>query len=421
MKNIVLIDAFSTLHVGNGVLLDQSIKVFDDLLGENNYKKKILTKDLKTNSLRYDSSELLESYFGTFWEGKSFLPKLIWIITTTIEFILLYINNKTFRISPKKIVFSKKRAHIISIIQKADVCASINGEMINDTFKNRSIFWLFFFWLITDVLNKKLVLFPQSYGPLKDGLFKRVVKRVLDNANLVVARDLPSYNLMKGLLNEGQEVVYSPDVGFMQTTNSMHIDIKKYFTESNDKKIIGVTISKIVNEINYNVDYYSEILNSLIESFDVDSYKFLIMPSNYIHNGKSNDYLICERLYNDLRTKSFEVNILENKIFFPDEYQSLQKQLNIFITTRMHVGIISTSAYVPTISINTQHKIRGYMTNIQMQDYCIDLDKMSNMTSVIKKIKENRDRVIETLKHSNDKMLLEMTEFKQKLMKNIEG
>ena len=60
-------DTLSTIHVGNGALLENTIKLCRDAYGECEFH--IMTMDKETNKLKYDSNKLYDPIFGKFWIG----------------------------------------------------------------------------------------------------------------------------------------------------------------------------------------------------------------------------------------------------------------------------------------------------------------------------------------------------------------
>jgi len=384
-KKILLMDAYSTIHVGNGALLDNTIKLAK--LGFKDSEVIILSTDIETCKLQY--KEVYKPMYGYFWRGLSGVQKYLWALKQVAHIGIQIINEFTFKISPEKLAFNADQRTALKKMMETDVCISLSGENINDTFYQALYFWLFSYWLVIRK-GKKFILFPQSVGPLNNKFNRWVVYHSLKNASLLVGRDQKSFETLLSLGFNEKKIMYVPDVAIQQDIKD-NIDIHKYFKDDN-KKVIGVTVSKIPSEIRTDIDYTQKVYQGLVDSLDNDSYKILLMPSNYIKDGVSEDYILCTSLKEKLSDK-FEVSIIENKPHFSDEYKSLLVQLDFFISTRMHVSILATSGLTPTIAINTQHKIRGYMENINMGKYCIDMDNLDNLNTLITTVLENRAAV----------------------------
>jgi polysaccharide pyruvyl transferase WcaK-like protein len=407
-KKILLMDTLSTIHVGNGALLENTIKLSQEAFGKCEFD--IITMDKETNRLKFDEKTLYDPMFGKFWFGLGKLGKIVWALKNTLFMILHVLNENTFKIDSKKLTFTNEQKKTIEAIEKNDICVSCGGEIIGDTFYQALAFWLFTYWLAIKK-GKKFILFPQSVGPLKKWWTRKLVYYALKNAHLYAGRDKPSYETLLSLGFDKDKVMFVPDVAIQQEVGNA--EIHDYFNDKT-KKIIGITISNPPHsEMGQKVDFVQEI-GSQIEKLDSNAYKILIMPSNYKLREISADYALCLKLKERLADK-FEVAILENRPYFPDEYTALLSQLEFFISTRMHVAILATTAFTPTIAINTQHKIMGYMKNIGMEHFCVEYDNLNMIYELIQEILNNRENIVKRLKNAIAKLKKEHESFVLKL------
>ncbi|HIP49761.1 MAG TPA: polysaccharide pyruvyl transferase family protein [Lutibacter sp.] len=407
MKKIVIMDAFSTMHVGNGALLENSIKVCEKAYP--NSEITILTLDKKTNEKKYKNIEM--TLFGTFAVKQPKYKQIIWGIQQVLFMFFQTLNILTIKINPAKIGFNQDHKNAMRAIQESDICISITGEALNDNVYKALYFWLFSYWMVIGY-GKKFILFPQSIGPLEKTINKKLVFFALKNASLLVGRDKKSYEKLIDLGFDEKKVLYSPDVAILQDINTSFA-IDQYFTDENIKKVIGITVSKIPNEIETNIDFIEKIVSSVKQVLDPNEYRILLMPSNYYPASESPDYQLCKRVQIELNDK-YETAILSLDPLFPDDYKSLLCQLEVFITTRMHVAILATSGYIPTIAINTQHKIRGYMKNIDMEQYCLDFDDLDDLSDVLKKSLVENKKIREDLQNNLESMHKDLENFIKK-------
>ncbi|MCF6330762.1 MAG: polysaccharide pyruvyl transferase family protein [Sulfurimonas sp.] len=411
-KKILLMDTFSTIHVGNGALLENTIKLCRDAYGECDVE--IITMDKETNRLKYNEDKLYDPMFGKFWFGLGKFGKIFWAFKQTIFMLLHIINESTLKINSTRLTFTNEQKKAIEAIEKSDMCVSCGGEVIGDTFYQALPFWLFTYWLAIKK-GKDFVLFPQSVGPLKMSWTRKLVYMALKNANLYVGRDKASYETLLSLGFDKDKVMFVPDVAIQQEIGKANIH--SYF-KNEDKKVLGITISNPPHsEMGKKVDFVQEV-GSAVEQLDPNQYKILIMPSNYKLHEISPDYALCLKLKEKLSNK-FETAILENRPYFPDEYTALLDHLEFFISTRMHVAILATTAFTPTIAINTQHKIKGYMQNINMEHFCVDYENMSDIYKLSQEIEENKEDIVTRLKDANTKLKQEHNIFLQRLKKIV--
>ena len=405
-------DMFSTIHVGNGALLENTIKLCEQAWGECDIH--IITMDQETNKLRFEPQKLHDPMFGGFWFGRKTLGKIAWAAKQSAFMLLHIVNELTFKVPPGKLAFTNAQRDSIKAIEQADICVSSSGEMISDTFYQMLPFWLFTYWLATKK-GKTLVLFPQSVGPLKMKWTRALVKWAIKDAFVLAGRDKLSCETLLSLGFAREKVMFVPDVAIRQDIGKA--DVHAYFTDRY-KKVIGVTISSPPHrEMGKPVNFVTEMC-AQIKMLDPNQYKVLVMPSNYMLNGISADYVLCLAL-KECMEDQFEANILQNRSYFPDEYAALLSQLEFFISTRMHVSILATSIGTPTIAINTQHKIRAYMENIGMEYFCVDYSEMSRITTLTQEITSQRSKISEKLKTANKMLRQKHTPFIEKLKQII--
>ncbi|NPA44919.1 MAG: polysaccharide pyruvyl transferase family protein, partial [Chlorobi bacterium] len=410
------LDALSSIHVGNGVLLENSIALMQKAIPDSEFS--ILSMDKKTNEIIYN--DVNYTMFGVFWRGKGKVKKVLWIVLHVLFVFIQIVNQYTFKIDPVKLSFNNYQRTAFRKIKESDVCISIIGEAINDNFYQALYFWLFKYW-ITMRLGKKFILLPQSIGPLNNRINKFFVYHFLKKADLLVARDEKSFEKLKELGFKQKQIAYSIDVGIMQTAEAAsRYPVNAYFNEHKERKVIGLTLSKFPSEIKVDVDYLSIIINGIRKVVNPDDFNILIMPSNYILDGESNDYKLCKKAKH-LLSQDYNVEILPNRVFFPKEYTTLLSQLYFFISTRMHVTILAASQYIPTLAVSSQHKITGFMRNIGQEELALQLDEIDRIADKIEYVISNRDDISLSIKNNvieQKKSLEELVKRIQKVVNN---
>ncbi len=399
-------DTLSTIHVGNGALLENTIKLCKEAFEPCEIH--IITTDIQTNELRYDN--LYNSMFGNFASDRGRIGKITWLLKEAFFIFLHVINEYTLRLPSHLLTFDDDQRKAIRVIEDCDVCVSCGGEVLLDTYFKTLPFWLFTYWLAIRK-HKAFILFPQSVGPLKKRWTRWLVRLALKDAALLVGRDKPSYETLISLGFHQKQVMYAPDVAIFQGAGTG--DVHSCFSDKN-KRVIGVTVSRPpFHEMGAEVDLVSGIA-AQIERLSPSKFKVLVMPSNYVRNGISVDYALCMQLKERLSSR-FETAIMENRPWFPDEYTAVLAGLEFFVSTRMHVSILATSVGTPAITINTQHKIRGYMENINMGHFCLEYDEMSRIFDLSMEIVSNRAAISDKLKKENVNLKNEYEPFMKKL------
>src|SRR5690606_800785 len=140
---------------------------------------------------------------------------------------------------------------------------------------------------------------------------------------------------------------------------------------------IGVTVSAWIEEGIGSVDYLRIIAASMRTIANGRRIGIVLMPANMpIRSNESSDYDASLQLLEELRS-CCPVEILAKEVVSAQLFKALAKQMDVFISTRMHAAILATMAGTPTITINTQRKLRGYMAVIQQSRYSLDVAQLN--------------------------------------------
>lgn len=392
LRKILMIDAFSTLHVGNGALIDNTYKLCRQYLGD---RVEILSIDARTNENRFPV--VLDDIFTGY--GGSFISKLRYALAISFFVIVESLNVQVFK-GRLQLPWRGRFSLFNEALDRSDVCVSLSGETINDHYRPHMYLRLLTYYLAV-LKGKKFIVFPQSIGPVFRPLSKWLLRKTLGRAHAIVARDRESFALAKELWGDCEvKIIFSPDVATTQESTPAPLPVT-----DQGKKVIGITVSDIPrDEMGYQGDYLRDLLDGIAASLDKSTYQILMMPSNYRHNEISQDYRVCLEAKAIFQEKGFDVAILENEIIHPDAYQGMQRSLFAFISTRMHVGILATSAGVPTLMINTQHKIRSYMSLMDMDDFVLELDSLEAVAEKVGNLLDQNMALHERLVVNNKRL-----------------
>ena len=280
-SKVLMIDAFSTLHVGNGALIDNTYKLCRQYLGE---KIDILSIDARTNKGRFPV--VLDDIFTGY--GGSFLNKLSYALAITLFVMIECLNVIVFN-GRVRVPWKGRYALMLGALDRSDICVSLSGETINDHYRPHMYLRLLAYYLAV-LKGKKFIVFPQSIGPVFRPLSKWLLRKTLGGAHAIVARDRESFALAKELWAGCKvKVLFSPDVATTQESIARPLPVA-----SQGKKVIGITVSDIPrDEMGYQGDYLRDLLDGIVAALDKESYQILMMPSNYRHNEISQDYRVC--------------------------------------------------------------------------------------------------------------------------------
>lgn len=277
--------------------------------------------------------------------------------------------------------------------------------------------------LLANRLGIKVYILPNSIGPLKNGLAKRIVTHVLKNASLVYVRESESQKFLKSI---GIDSILSPDLGFYLKPSD--IDFKTYLLERGvpigTKKNIAITLRPYRfdgsnhPEALYNnyVVQFENIINSLLsKNFSVSLIAHTLGPS--AHENDSIPLLEIYKKFED----SKDVLYLYDKNLTSKDVEKIYSYYDLVIGTRFHSVIFALNVNTPSIAIAYGgNKAVGIMNDLDLAQYVVPIENpdarrilelvtsvFENSSEIEKKIEAyrkvlflERNKILNTIKKS---------------------
>lgn len=227
------------------------------------------------------------------------------------------------------------------------------------------------FLFICKLYKKQVMFHACSLGPF-DQTHKRLIKSIINSATIVTLRDSTSYDhIMKLNLNLNKRIVVTSDSALM-------IPIKKNEKKkSKQKMVLGITPIDIsffnddrINGLTPNlIHIFSHVINQLHREGRVQKVVFI----SHIPNSSAEDDVvnkIIERLNNNIVfTKEMHKNAEEALLAY--------KNIDLCIAARHHSGAFALKMGVPAVCIAYEHKAHGFFMQCDLDEYIIDMDKMT--------------------------------------------
>lgn len=211
---------------------------------------------------------------------------------------------------------------------------------------------------IAEILCKKYVLLPQTYGPFNIKKNEKMAMNVINKAWKVFTRDELS---MKYILNHipNKNISLVTDLAFL-----LPYEKSRYEFFDNPQKIkIGINVSGLLwkggfdrrNQFDLALDY-QKYIKLLLEKYSNDAnYSVYLIPHviDLKSNAHDDDYRVSEMI-------SKEYNIKIAPVFSnPIEAKSFIANMDVFVGARMHSTIGAFSSGVATIPFSYSRKFEG--------------------------------------------------------------
>lgn len=300
---------------------------------------------------------------------------------------------------------------------------------------------LTFTFLAEIIIRKPIALIPASVGQLNTGVTRWLSKFVLNRMDVITVRGEVSKEYLRRLGVDKPKIYLAADLGFLlepaspqRVAEILHLE----HITTGDKPIIGLSPgtdedigswafpefrSKEERQNGYRelmvriTDYLSQKLDAVVWFIPHSvgqAYRGIPIPS---------DEVACQKIIERVRDKQ-SVRLLPSR-YMTDEKKGIIGNCDMFISSRMHAAIASTSMGVPTIVIAYGHKFNDVIGGTMAQEDCIlSVDNaifeqaLSELKSKVDYVWANRDGIRQKLKE-RAKIAQERGLFFGKLVKQL--
>jgi len=329
-------------------------------------------------------------------------------ILRNLAAVIRLINNTLalFLVSNIPTVFKnifRKRYQRLKTLQESDIIIAKGGQYIyNDQGGLRGFLYL---WRILKPIsysiryNKPIVLLGQSLGPLNGKIARSMVKKVLSNITLVVARERLSLDLVKSL-EPNANVKVEPDMAFL-------IDPQKpiNYNSSNLSKLdsgdwIGITIVKWYfpdcdNPKKALENYKRQIIKVVIHIKKNLKMNVMFFPQVVVEHHGESDLDLIKELVEELKINGIECHYISEDLS-PAELSYLYGKCKVLLGTRLHSCILAACSGTPIVAIRYQgYKTEGVMEGLGLQEYVHDINSLDaiKINLSIENAIKNRDEL----------------------------
>ncbi|ADZ09112.1 polysaccharide pyruvyl transferase [Methanobacterium lacus] len=227
-------------------------------------------------------------------------------------------------------------------------------------------------------LGKKVILYGESLGYYKNKNINWIARIVFNRVDLILVRDELSVKYLHDNHINNNKIAFTADPAFLLEVipESEIVTILKSEKVDIKKPIVGMNPSGLISRFDKTecgndekiIQIFVKIIDYLIEEKNVN---ILLIPHDYT------PYYDDRKVINSIFEKSnYKSSIFViNGEYDPRELKGIISKCDMFIGSRMHATIASTSSLVPTIGIAYSHKMKGIIGKMLGQEkYIIDIN-----------------------------------------------
>jgi colanic acid/amylovoran biosynthesis protein len=311
--------------------------------------------------------------------------------------------NKMFNTDIKYL----RKAYGLSIYYDADVIISTGGDVITEDYGTLSFLGYFSNFLFALFLDKPVILYAETIGPFKHFLNRYLAKYLLNKIKLISVRENISLQYLQQLHIKTPVILTADSAFLLQPASPSRTElILNIENISKNKLLIGFSVSKLISNYGFfdlhtkkqkyskYIDIIANSVKYVIKRFDAT----VVFIPHVIEPWGNDDRKVAADIIQLIGANQNIISI-ENE-YTPEETKSIIGQCNLFIGSRMHATIASTSMLVPTIAIAYGVKTHGIIGSmLGYEKFVLNISDLSyeSLISAIDIISENRIQIISEL------------------------
>lgn len=203
--------------------------------------------------------------------------------------------------------------------------------------------------------KKKIILMPQAFGPFNSEKEKMYMKGIIDNVDLIFARDKDSFNFLKDIGNVNN-IVQCPDFTvLLDKYNTEDLKIQK------NRVIIIPNVRMLDKTDNYISNWYTNFLKSTCKYLSLKNEKIYFL----IH-GDSGDKELAQAI---VKHSGVKADIIEEKN--PLRIKSIISTSKIVIGSRFHGLVSALSQSIPSLGTGWSHKYQRLFEQYDCPNYLV--------------------------------------------------
>lgn len=269
------------------------------------------------------------------------------------------------------------------------------------------IYYLLFYMLLATSYGKKLLMLPNSIGPLKNGIARKLALYVMNHCDYVSVRESVSKDYLLSMKSLHSHIYHHADLGFFlhASTEFDAIDYLKNCGVDTSRPMVGITLRpyRFPGDTNPQEKYknYIDSVVALVKNLFEKHYQIILFSHTLGPGAHENDTLALKELSEILDMQSIPYVIIADFALDCRQVMSIYSHFTYLVGTRFHSVIFAQNSFVPTLAITYGgNKGVGIMKDAGIGDYSIPMGEISSekLISTFKRLETERNIVIEQLK-----------------------
>lgn len=429
----MIVPGNTDLNRGDQALVWESIRLVEDVYGKNNIAcilmselegKSSYLQNRQTKELGYDFVDTLIKHPGRKFASKkedsrsySKLTLLQWGGQALIDYIHTrpLLSKCRFIRSIGEFFLNKKEKSTLNMIRSCEAVFVKGGGFLHSYGGITDPYFIYFLTYhirLAKACGKKVFVLPNSIGPLKNKIAKRIALKALRECELVTVREKITEEYLKVFQLETE---FFPDLGFFLKPDEH--DMSDYLVchsvPLEQKKVVLTLRPYRFQGFQHSCNLYMNYINAFVEfvvylyknGFHVTFMAHTLGPSSH-EDDRIAIKEVLDAIPDDVKQSTSYVEDFELTC---KEVEKIYSYYDYMVGTRFHSVIFSLNVGVPSIAIAYGgNKGKGIMEMLDNGGFSLDMDKVSGKELI---------RCFESMEINKSEYLSSLSEKREEIMK----
>lgn len=303
---------------------------------------------------------------------------------------------------------------VLRAIRRCDVLLSGGGSLLQDSTSTRSLMYYLSITAAAKCMRKKVMLYANGIGPVSGKRNRRLVKQVVNKADLITLREENSYEELLSMGVDPKKCYVTADPVF--TMDGIAPEEARSLLAAEgvplEKPLVVVSVRNW-KDMDAFIGQFAELCDTIVEKYD-RTIVFLGMQM-------PNDSIVGEKVRRRMQREAY---ILKEN-YLPYEVMGIISQADFILSMRLHTLIFAARQRVPLIGFIYDPKIDYYLEKLDMpsggtlkefdrrRTLALVDDIIRNKEGYVKKL-EKKEAELEKMAHRNEKYLEKLLQKKKK-------
>lgn len=265
---------------------------------------------------------------------------------------------------------SAEQKQLLTAYYEADVVLSCGGgNFYADRLLSPFLFWALMALIFAVALGKRVVMLPQSFGPIRGRAQRTLLRWVLDHAQAVMVREPWSAHFITEQLHARTPVVEHPDLAFGLAAPATAPRPARRTPQ------IGVTIldrGAQLQGFGAQRTYEDALCDLLVRLATEQGAEIHLFCQCYGPSADQDDRSATARLADRLASAGVSA-VQKPDMHSAQEALEAYGDMDLMVGTRMHTAIFALCRAIPVLLIGYQPKGCSVMATMGLERYCQDI------------------------------------------------